>query len=178
TLRLVTIANTAAPTRLVAKCMLVTTANGCGVPAIQSTRSERPATVNTAVAKNLSAASARARASATRASDSPNQQRVTVVPLNSSGTATVTKKMAKPTLVEERTAGRRLAAAIRKHPPARAIVTQGRPACWPLTPKSTISATHVAPALAMGNAMRNELGGNALASRKSKKGATAKRAKT
>ena len=97
-------------------------------------------------------------ARATRASDSPNQQRVTVVPSNSSGTATVTKKMAKPTLVEERTAGRRRAAAISRQPPARAIVTQGRPACWSLAPKSTINATHVAPALAMGNAMRNEFG--------------------
>src|SRR5216683_3672447 len=151
--------------------MLVTTANGCGVPAIQSTRRERPATVNTEVAKNLSAASARALARATRASDSPSQHRVTVVPSNSSGTATVTKKMAKPTLVEERIAGRRLAAAIRKHPPARAIVTQGRPACCPLAPKRTISATQVAAALAMGNAMKNESGGNGLAPRKIRKGA-------
>ncbi len=106
-LRPVTIANTAAPARLVAKCMLVTTANGCGVPVIQSTRRERPATVNTEVAKNLSAAFARL---------GPGQPEPAIRPTNTGSPSCrrtpaarprSQKRWPRPTLVEERIAGRR-----------------------------------------------------------------------
>ena len=62
------------------------------IPTIQSTRRERPATVNTEVAKNLSAVFAPARATATKASDSPNQQKGHGLAVKPSGTATVKKK--------------------------------------------------------------------------------------